>query len=77
MILKILLVGAVIYAVYFMFFKQKPIQKKKEPKQSAKKFDADEMIECTNCGVYTEISECIISNGKYYCSKECVFEAQK
>jgi len=77
MILKVLLIGAVIYAVYFMFFKQKPIQQRKESKQDTQKSDADEMIECANCGVYTEISECIISNGKYYCSQECVSEAQK
>ena len=78
MILKALLIGAVIYIVYIMFFKQK------NPQNSVKKQNTqeenplvDEMVECANCGVYVEISESILSNGKYYCSKECVVEAKK
>jgi len=34
------------------------------------------MIECAECGVYVEVSECILSNGKYFCSRECI-EAYK
>lgn len=70
MILKVLLVIAVIAIVYFMFIKKKPLsqnsKKNREPKE------ANDMIECSTCGVYTEISECILSNGKYYCSSECI-----
>ena len=78
MILKILLIGAVIAAVYFMFFKTKPEIKvtKKGAKKGSKKLDADEMVECATCGVYAEVEECILSNGKYYCSRECLAKAK-
>ena len=74
MILKILIIGAVIAAVYFLFFKAKPEAKvaKKKSKEESHKPDADEMVECASCGVYAEIQECILSNGKYYCSRECL-----
>ena len=78
MILKALLVGAVIYIVYIMFFKQKSVKNTtKEQNTKKNKPQANEMVECANCGVYTEISECILSNGKYYCSQECIIEAKK
>jgi uncharacterized protein len=78
MILKALLVGAVIYIVYIMFFKQKTVQSSaSKTTKKEKKPEANEMIECANCGLYTEISECILSNGKYYCSNECIIEAKK
>ncbi len=78
MILKILIIGAVIAAVYFLFFKTKPEAKvsKKSAKKESKKLDADEMVECATCGVYAEVEECILSNGKYYCSRECLAKAK-
>jgi len=75
MILKVLLVLAVIGIVYFMFIKKKP---SKVTKTSAKKKDdlkANDMVECASCGVYSELQECILSDAKYYCSKECVEKA--
>ena len=78
MILKALLVGAVIYIVYIMFFKQKTVQSSAAKRtKKEEKPEADEMIECANCGLYVEISESILSNGKYYCSNECIIEAKK
>ena len=73
MILKILLVIGVIGIVYFMFIKKKNIttpnskKKKKTPK-------TNDMVECANCSVYSDIDESILSNAKYYCSKECIEE---
>jgi len=76
MILKLLLIGAVIYIVYLMFFKQKrPKQNHSSTKNTTPK-DANEMVECSHCSVYVEISEAILSNGKYYCSNECLKEAK-
>ena len=71
MILKILLVLGVISIVYFMFIKKKPssVEKKTSKKDDIK---ADDMVECAACGVYVQVSESILSNAKYYCSKECV-----
>jgi len=76
MILKLLLIGAVIYIVYIMFFKQKNSTRKSTSKPKETKKDANEMVECANCSVYVEISEAILSNGKYYCSNECLQEAK-
>jgi len=76
MILKILLIAAVIAAVYFMFFKTKPAVKssdKTEPKQKSP--EVNDMTECATCGVYVEVKEAILSNGKYYCSRECLKKA--
>jgi uncharacterized protein len=72
MILKLLLIIGVISIVYFMFIKKKPenISKTKSDKKESK--DADEMVECANCGVYAELDESFLSGSKYYCSKECL-----
>jgi uncharacterized protein len=77
MILKILLIGAVIYVVYIMFFKQKGVESSPNKTTNEQKSQVDEMVECANCGLYVELSESILSNGKYYCSKECIIEAKK
>ncbi|MFK5937331.1 MAG: PP0621 family protein [Sulfurimonas sp.] len=78
MILKLLLVGAVIFTVYIMFFKKKSIKEPQKSKASKKKQDTqkiNEMIECATCGVYCELDEAILSGSKYYCSAECVNKA--
>lgn len=73
MIYKILLLVAVIAAVYFFFFKSKPVEKKKKTeKTESKKIEGDETVECVTCGTYVALDDAIISNGKYYCSKECL-----
>jgi len=62
----ILIIGAIIY---FLFFK------KTLPKESdkPKKMNDDDMVECSRCGVYVNIKEAVIKDGKYYCSKECAY----
>ena len=69
MILKFLLVVVVITIVYFMFIKKKPLKNSDTPKE---KLTSNDMIECSTCGVYSELGESILSNGKYYCSRECL-----
>jgi len=71
MILKLLLVIAVIATIYFLFFK-----KKDKTKAIKKEKDANEMVECSICGIYSEIDDSILSNGKYYCSNECLRETK-
>ena len=70
MILKVLLVIVVIAIVYFAFIKKKPL--KNTSRKDKKSTNVNEMIECPVCHVYTEIDDCILSNAKYYCSKECL-----
>ena len=76
MIFKLLLIIAIISIVYFMFFKKTtPAQ---TPKRTNKKStpEIDEMVECSQCGVYVSLEESILSNGKYYCSRECIAKAK-
>ncbi len=73
MILKLLLVIGVIGAVYFIFFKKKPLKNPKESSKSKnKKVESNDMVECASCGIYCELNEAILSDAKYYCSDECV-----
>ena len=80
MILKLLLVITVIAVVYFIFIKKKPLNQTKDNNNKTKtkkneKPQSNDMVECSICGVYSELSETIISNNKYYCSDECVDKA--
>jgi uncharacterized protein len=72
MILKILLLIAVVAAVYFVFFKTKPAVKKEHPKTDTQTPKGEETVECAACGAYVALDDAIVSNGKYYCSKECL-----
>lgn len=65
MILKLLLIAAIITAIYFMFFKKKPLSKHDIQ-------DSNDMVACHSCDTYTTIEDSLLSNGKYYCSKECL-----
>lgn len=68
MILKIILVAIALFLLYVFVFK------KAREKSVAKKDEAiiDEMIECTSCKVFVSKNEAILSDGKYFCSKECL-----
>jgi len=76
MILKLLLIIGVIGVVYFFFIKKKPLKNSSDKKSKKdEKLEANDMVECAECGTYVELSESIISNNKYYCSSECVDKA--
>jgi len=73
MILKVLLVIVVIAVVYFMFIKKKPpVTKSKKETKRKEKPQSNEMVECAECGIYSEIGDSILSNNRYYCSQECL-----
>jgi len=76
MILKIVLVIGVIALVYFMFFKSKPLKKPETKRDKGSDEKPNDMVACATCEVYTEITECILSDGKYYCSTECIAKAK-
>jgi uncharacterized protein len=76
MIFKILAVAAVLFLVYIVFFK-KNREKDNEiinERRRAKKNEniQDEMVECPTCKTYISKDEAVLSNGKFYCSKECL-----
>ena len=70
MIFKVLAIIVVLFLVYLIFFKKgrekEIVQAKKNEKIS------DEMVECPTCKTYVSQNEAILSNGKFYCSKECL-----
>jgi len=66
MILKLLLIIGVIAGVYFAFFKKKNLS------NNSTNLNANDMVQCEQCDVYSELKDSILSNGKYYCSKECL-----
>jgi len=70
MIVKLLILGVVLFGVYLLFFKKN----REKDIQNQKKNDeiTDTMIECPKCGTYASKDESILSNGKYFCSKECL-----
>jgi len=73
--IKWLLVIGVIGAIYYLFIKKstpKSVDRTSQKSSDAKSEKVDEMVECSRCGVYVEIEEAILSNGKYYCSNECL-----
>ncbi len=72
MIMKLLLIAGVIAIVYFMFIKKKPLKSETHSKKEPPK--VDDMVECASCGVYAPLKESILSSGKYYCSKECLYK---
>ena len=69
MVLKIVAVIVIIFLIYILFFK-----KNREKELFAKKNEriADEMMECPTCKTYVSQKEALLSNGKFYCSKECL-----
>ncbi|PPK61275.1 PP0621 family protein [Malaciobacter marinus] len=70
MIFKILAVLVVLFLVYIIFFKKdrEGVIKTNKKKENIE----DVMVECPSCGTYVSKKEGILSNGKYFCSKECL-----
>lgn len=46
-------------------------------KAQAHRGDIEEMLECAHCGVYVSRQESLRSNGKHFCSKECLEKGEK
>lgn len=69
MVLKIVAVIIMAFLVYILFFKRN-----REREMFAKKNEkiTDEMVACPTCKTYVSQKEAIVSNGKFYCSQECL-----
>ncbi|PLY06630.1 MAG: hypothetical protein C0625_08560 [Arcobacter sp.] len=69
MILKFLAIAAVLFLIYIVLFKknrEKSVTKKEDEKIE------DVMVECPTCNTFVSKKEAILSNGNFYCSKECL-----
>ncbi|QKF59365.1 PP0621 family protein [Aliarcobacter lanthieri] len=63
--LGLIIIGFLIYIIFF----------KKSRKNNLKKDDkliSDEMVECPTCKTFVSQKEAIVSNGRFYCSKDCL-----
>lgn len=69
-LLKIAAFIAVLFVVYLVFFKKNRDSVVKQNKKNEEIEDV--MVECPTCGTYVSKKEAILSNGKYFCSKECL-----
>jgi uncharacterized protein len=65
--LKLVVFLGVLFLIYTFLFKKKRVSNNQTQND-----EADIMIECPTCGTYISKDEAILSNGKYYCSKECI-----
>ena len=73
MIFKLIILAAVIYGVYILFFRNgNLVEKMAQTKPKSKKNETVEtVVECKKCGIYISTDEAVIKDGKYYCSNEC------
>lgn len=69
MVLKVIFIIILAFLAYVFFFK-----KAREKDNITKKNERieDEMVECPVCKTYVSQKEGILSNGKFYCSQECL-----
>lgn len=74
MLLKILAIAVVLFLVYVIFFKKSRDEQVEDTKRTKKRNQEieDEMFECPTCKTFVSKNEAILSNGNYYCSKECL-----
>jgi len=69
MIVKLLLLGVVLFVVYLVFFKK---NREKDIKDNKHDEITDTMVECPSCGTYVSKEDAILSSGKYFCSQKCL-----
>ena len=65
MVFKLLTILLIVALIYFLFFKK--LRKKVDEQNKV-----DELVECQKCGTFCSRKDTILSNGKYYCSQECL-----
>jgi uncharacterized protein len=75
MVIKILVFLVVLFLVYIVFFKKNreaDIKNNGKDSNNDTQKISDTMVECPTCKVFVSKNEAILSNGKYFCSSECL-----
>ena len=70
--IKYLVVIGVIASIYYFFIRKKSANISDSNNNKKDTLESNDMVECTSCGIYSEINDSILSSGKFYCSDECV-----
>lgn len=66
--IKYIVAVVVLYILYLAFFKKRSVMNETDIQDSS----VSETIQCVKCGTYVDIDDSILSNGRYYCSQECM-----
>jgi uncharacterized protein len=69
MLIKFLVFLFLLFLVYILFFKKIRESNVKDDKY---KDISNTMEQCPKCDLFISKDEAILSNGKYYCSSECL-----
>jgi len=69
MILKLIIFALAGIFIYKLLGGKIPTVPKPKSREQ-KKLDEDTLVECSKCGTYVTMKECIVIHGKYYCD-EC------
>ncbi|ANV97952.1 hypothetical protein BBW65_03675 [Helicobacter enhydrae] len=64
--LKTLIFLGLLFGVVWFWFLRKP------PRPTTPNQDDETMVECHKCQTFISQKEAILSNGHYYCSKNCL-----
>ena len=68
MIFKLIAFLLIISIIYLLFFRKS----RGRDIQNNKDCEIDTMYECPKCKTFVSRDDAILSNGKYFCSKECL-----
>ena len=69
MIFKVLALALVGFLIYIVFFKK---NRENNISKKDKHEEIDTMFECPSCKTYIAKDDAILSNGRYFCSQECL-----
>ena len=75
--MQYLIIAGLIAFIYFFYFRKPSPKVSTKERKKERKEDANEMVECAACGVYSELDDAIFSNAKYYCCDECVAKSKR
>ncbi|MBD3799684.1 PP0621 family protein [Sulfuricurvum sp.] len=67
MLLKLLLLIGIVFVIYTIFFKKRPLSSHSDDSSQE-----DAMIPCSKCNTFVSPKEALMKEGKYYCSHECM-----
>lgn len=77
--MKILIIlfalAVLVYVIVRPFLKANMSKRERESQEN--QGNIEEMCQCAHCGVYASCTESILSNGLYFCSKECLKKGAK
>jgi uncharacterized protein len=68
MILKLIIFAIVALLIYKFFGGKLPSLRRDA---NAKRLEDDTLIECQKCGTYVTTKEALVSEGAFFCSREC------